>query len=89
MGYSEKDFYRTLGPAIGEYRYSKEGQFVTITHPDRDHVLILDVTPLPERVLGHIRIARVEVSFSFRNFSTAERDQFMAGFDLRFQRGGG
>ncbi len=89
MGYSEKDFYRTLPSAIGEYGYTKEGQLVTVTHPDKDHVLLLNVAPLPDRVLGFIRIERVEASFSFRDFSTVERDQFMAGFDLRFQRGGG
>ncbi len=89
MGYSEKDFYRTLPSAIGEYRYARTGQLVTITHPDRNHVLLLNVAPLPDRVLGSIRIVRVEVSFTFRNFSIAERNLFMAGFELRFQRGGG
>ncbi|MCP4429367.1 MAG: hypothetical protein GY806_00160 [Gammaproteobacteria bacterium] len=89
MGYSEKDFYRTLPAAIGEYRYTKNRPIVTITHPDESHVLTLNVVPLPDRVLGHIRIERVEVNFRFRDFSTDERDRFMACFDLRFQRGGG
>ncbi|MCP4487436.1 MAG: hypothetical protein GY820_08985 [Gammaproteobacteria bacterium] len=89
MGYSEKDFFRTLPAAIGEYRYTKNRQLVSITHPHENHVLSLKVMPLPDRVLGKIRIERVEVSFSFRDFSTDERDQFMACFELRFQRGGG
>ena len=89
MGYSEKEFFHTLPTAIGDYQFARDGERVTITHPERDHQLLLNVAPLPDRVLGLIRVPRVDVRFSFSKFTTAERDQFMALFEQSFQRGGG
>ena len=89
MGYSENEFFHTLPTAIRDYEFVREGTRVTITHPQRDHQLELQVVPLPDRKIALMRIPRVEVNFSFKNFSTAERDQFMAFFEQSFQRGGG
>ena len=89
MGYSEENFYRTLSSAIKDYQYSRNGNEVTITHPQKAHVLLLNVTPLPDRVLGGFRIARVEVRFMFKDFAVDDRDEFMVDFDRCFQRGAG
>ena len=89
MGYSENEFFHTLPTAIGEYQFTREGRLVTITHPDKDHLVELNVIPAPDRVIGMMRIERVDVSFSFKRFSVTERDAFMAQFDRSFQRGGG
>ncbi len=89
MGYSESEFYRLLDAAIGDYQYVKEGQYSFVTHPQKVNSLQLSVTPLPDRVLGAFRIKRVEVVFSFNDFSATERKTFMQRFDSRYQRGGG
>ncbi len=89
MGYSEPEFYRLLNAAIGDYQYTKEGQNVSIEHPEKANSLQLSVIELPDRVLGAFRIKRVDVQFFFQSFSAAERTQFMQRFDSRYQRGGG
>ena len=89
MGYSKENFYRTLATAVRDYGYTRDGNSVTITHPDKKHVLLLNVEPLPDRVMGGFRIERVEVSFKFKDFSAEDRDKFMVGFDRSFQRGAG
>jgi len=89
MGYNEKEFFRVLPAAIGEYKYTQEGDLVSIRHSDNDHQIDLTVRPLPDRRLGAFRIQRIDVQFAFSNMSQAQRDTFMARFDRRFQRGGG
>lgn len=89
MGYNESEFYRILPAAIGAYQYQKNGTSITVSHPQNQHQLILNVSPLPDRVLGAFRIQRVDVQFSFSNMNLAERVQFMQRFDRRYQRGGG
>ncbi len=89
MGYSEKEFFRVLPAAIGEYQYIKNGLEVEVTHPDKPHSLKLTLSVLPDRQLGAVRIQRIGVQFAFTNMSTDERLTFMRRFDRRFQRGGG
>ena len=89
MGYNEKEFFRVLPSAVGDYRHTVTGDTVRISHPDNDQVLELRVTPLPDRLLGLIRIQNIDVQFSFSNMNLDERNQFMFHFDRRFQRGGG
>ena len=89
MGYNEKEFFRVLPAAIGDFQFTVAGDFVHINHPEKDHALELQLTPLPDRCLGLIRIQHIDVQFSFSNMNQNERNQFMFRFDRRFQRGGG
>ncbi len=89
MGYSESEFFRILPAALGEYQSTTSGNTTLITHPDNTRQLQLEVTPLPDRVLGAFRIRRIDVQFTFSNIDDAARSQFMQRFDRRFQRGGG
>lgn len=89
MGYNEKEFFRVLPAAIGEYQYTKEGSTVRVYDPENNRGLDLLITPLPDRRLGAFRIQRIDVQFSFSNMSEEERNKFMYRFDRRFQRGGG
>ena len=89
MGYSATDFFRILPSAIKGYIYTIEANTITINGVDRDQSVELIVKPLPDREIGMIRIPRIEVEFSFSNFSEKERKEFMANFDRSYQRGGG
>lgn len=89
MGYNEKEFFRVLPAAAGEYQFSRNNNSIEITHPDNQHLIKLDLSVLPDRLLGAIRIQRMGVQFSFSNMNDDERLKFMQHFDSRFQRGGG
>ncbi len=89
MGFSESEFYRLLPSAIGDFRLERSAEVSRITHPERDNELVITATQLPDRQIAMMRIPRMSVAFEFRGFSQIERDQFMAYFDSRFQRGGG
>jgi hypothetical protein len=89
MGYNEKEFFRVLPSAIGDYQYTVTRNVVHIGHPDNDQALELRITPLPDRRLGLMRIQHIDVQFLFSNMTEQQRDQFMHRFDRRYQRGGG
>jgi len=89
MGYNDKEFFRVLPAAIGDFQYSVTGNTVRISNPDNNQTLELRITPLPDRRLGLIRIQHIDVLFSFSNMNEDERNKFMHRFDRRFQRGGG
>lgn len=52
-------------------------------------VLVLRWQVLPNRVLGLVRLPRLQVRFEFDSLSDADRHRFMRRFDLYMQRGGG
>ena len=89
MGYSATDFFRILPSAIKGYTHTVEANTVTINGVHEDQSVELIVKPLPDREIGMIRIPRIEVEFSFTNFSERERKEFMINFDRSYQRGGG
>ena len=89
MGYSETEFFRILPSALKGFTYTVDGNRVSINGVDKDQGLEMIVSRLPDRKIGMIRIPRIEVEFSFHNFSENERKQFMTNFDRSYQRGGG
>lgn len=89
MGYSEKEFFRVLPSALGDYSFRQQGNRVFIRHPDKPHNITLDINPLPDRRLGAFRIERIDVQFQLSDMNAEERARFMSRFDRRFQRGGG
>ncbi len=89
MGYNEKEFFRVLPSAIGEFQHIREGSHVHISHAENSQALELLITPLPDRQLGAFRIQHIDVQFSFSDMTEEQRNRFMYRFDRRFQRGGG
>lgn len=89
MGYNLSEFHRILPAAIGNHQYRIDSKQITISHPQNNQQLLLTVTPLPDRVLGAIRIERIDVQFQFLNMDADARSIFMQRFDRRYQRGGG
>lgn len=89
MGYSEKEFFRVLPSALGDYQFRVQDKQILIEHPKHPHRIKLEITPLPDRRLGAFRIERIDVQFELLNMTDTERMSFMRRFDRRFQRGGG
>lgn len=85
MGYNESEFYRISPTAPGEYQHITKGNKTTVSYPDKEEQLILDVIPLPNWVLGAFRIQRIDVQFQFLYMDAATRSQFMQRFDRRYQ----
>ena len=52
-------------------------------------VLVLQWQVLSDRVLGLVRLPRLQVRFEFESLSEDDRQRFMRRFDLYMQRGGG
>ena len=89
MGYSAEEFFRILPAAVRNYELTVSGHAAMITANQNDHVLQLTVTPLPDRVLGNMRLPHIDVRFEFLNFTTQQCEDFMKAFDRSYQRGGG
>lgn len=89
MGYSVAEFFRILPSAVGGHDYQLEGDKIVVRPADGTRELVLRISRLPERKIGMIRIPRIEVDFSFHNFTAEQRKAFLAAFDRSYQRGGG
>ena len=89
MGYSLAEYLRILPSAVKGYTYRVDGNRVVINGSGTNRRLTLDLKTLPERRIGMIRIPRIEVEFSFENFSERERKDFLVTLDRSYQRGGG
>ncbi len=89
MGYSLAEFLRILPSAVKGYAHRIDGNRVIINGSGTSRRLTLNLSTLPERRIGMIRIPRIEVEFLFHNFSERERQAFMVVFDRSYQRGGG
>ena len=89
MGYSVAEFFRILPSAVEGHDYTVDGCGVVIRPPGGERKLVLRVAELPERRIGMIRIPRIEVDFSFHDFTDEQRKAFLTAFDRSFQRGGG
>ena len=89
MGYSVEEFFRVLRAAVRDYELSVSDHVAVITVGHDNHVLRLSVTPLPDRILGNMRLPHIDVCFEFINFTKQQREDFMKAFDRSYQRGGG
>ncbi len=87
MACQEVDWLRWLSGAIGDNFFK--------LHPGRagvrlgDGALGLRWQVAEPRVIGLVRLPRLLVQFRFGGVSDADRQAFMARFDLFMQRGGG
>ena len=89
MGYSVEEFFRVLPAAVRDYELSVSENVAVITLNHDDCILKLSITPLPDRLLGNMRLPHIDVRFEFLNFTMQQREDFMKAFDRSYQRGGG
>ncbi len=87
MGITFSEFLRTLPAAVAPLVYRVEDRTVTLEHPGGLIEIRLHATG--ERRLGAIRLPVTPVEFRFSGISQRQREQFLARFDLHYQRGGG
>lgn len=82
------DWCRWLPPACGAHalQWGPPGQATVQLDPGELH---LSWHPLPPRRLGLASLPRLLVRYQFVGVTAAQRQAFMAHFDLCMQRGGG
>lgn len=90
MGLTEALFWQTLPSAVGPEGVITAGNPAVIRFPARpDHLLHINLTPLPDRKIASIQLPVLRVQLQFQGFSADDQARFLKRFDLYFQRGGG
>ena len=87
LGFSHKEFFRSLPAAIAHREYVVCGNTVRLGY-EKGSVRI-ELGPEQVRAIASLRLPSTKVTFSFFDISKLQRDRFMQRFDLYFQRGGG
>ena len=87
MGITHSEFFRTLPAALASTPYTVQGHDVVIGDDTRR--LVISLSPESRRRLAALSLPSTQVHFTFSGYSPQDIEQFMAGFDRAFQRGGG
>ncbi len=87
MTISQAEFLRLLPAAVAGVQYELRND--AIVHGDASRGWRIRLEPMPDLVLGLIRLPRQRVSFEFAGHSVEEIQAFFHRFDLHFARAGG
>jgi hypothetical protein len=86
MGYTPAKFHQRL-PALADVEYDlKQSQF---DHVEDGRRWSLRLSDPRDRVIGSLRVPRVDVEFVFQRYELADINAFMTRFHAHFRRGGG
>lgn len=86
MGYSPAEFCQRL-PALAEVEYDPDR--LQFDHVEDGRCWSLRLSDPRERVIGSLRVPRVDVEFGFQRYELVDINAFMARFHAHFRRGGG
>ena len=98
MGYSRHEFLKQFKLFALQLDYTIKHNTITIVSTmntmdtmDTMDKQFIEITLLEkqDRQLGSLSIPCLAVNFSFKNYTLQQRLEFLQGFDLSFQRGGG
>ncbi len=89
MGYSQFEFINQFKNFAKELNYSMSKSTIKLTDANDSSQLTINLTELTDRVIGSLKISRLEVLFYFKNYTPLQHQKFLKKFDLSFQRGGG
>jgi hypothetical protein len=87
MALTHAEFLRTLPRAAPGMDCRIQGAEIQLSAPPRRVLITLDAERT--RTLGSLLLPETEVHLRWEGFSPAEREAFLARFDLAFRRGGG
>ena len=87
MSITHREFFRLLPRAVNEAPVSRQGNQVNITTSTG----LVKITLAPEtiRKIGIMEFPVTRLTIEFSSFNSAEREAFLARFDLAYQKGGG
>jgi hypothetical protein len=86
MGYTPAEFRQRL-PVLADVEYDSErSQF---DHVEDGRRWSLRLSDPRDRVIGSLRVPRVDVEFVLQHYELADVNAFMTRFHAHFRRGGG
>jgi hypothetical protein len=86
MGYTPAEFRQRL-PALADVEYDSARSL--FDHVEDGRRWSLRLSELRERVIGSLRVPRLDVKFVFQRYELADINSFMTRFHAHFRRGGG
>ena len=86
MRYTPAEFRQRL-PALADVEYDPERS--KFDHVEDGRSWSLRLSDPRERVIGSLRVPRVDVEFVFQRYELADINAFMTRFHTHFRRGGG
>lgn len=94
MGYTQGEFGRVLNAGFTNDRspYACQPESPRgwhVTHKEQSIQVSIQLTALPERVLGAIALPVLQVRFEVTNASAKQTDEFFDKFFKYFHKGGG
>ena len=87
MSITHSEFFRILPSVIGSRAVSMKDKEARITEGERR--ILIRLSELRERTIGALRLPVTDVELRFFGYTEVETQDFMAGFDLHYRRGGG
>ena len=87
LGVSEAEFFRSLPAALEHRQFTYENGCVRMESDAR--TVTIELGEQAYRAIASLRLPYIKATFSFFDFSEAERVRFMQRFELYFRRGGG
>lgn len=87
MTITHQDFFRLFSKAVNSTAFVKSGNNILIRLEDR----YIEITLARESVrkVASLTLPVTNVTLEFKNFQQEEIQDFMARFDLAYQKGGG
>jgi len=89
MGYSAAEFARVLPAAMRDWSVSGGPCAWQVTDRCGAQVATIRIEPLPDRVVGALRLPVLAVALDLADSPSDVRDEFVRRFDRGFHRGGG
>lgn len=87
MSISRAEFLHSLPAAVGGVAFVDAG--TDISYRDGSKGWRIAITPMPDVVLGAIRLPRQRVEIFLTGYDAASTRRFLERFELYFRRGGG
>jgi hypothetical protein len=87
MWITREAFLRNLPAAVGDAPFDIAGNEIRHDGPERSWRIVL--TPLPDRSIGELTLARHVVEIFLAGFDARSTAKFLDRFELHYRRGGG
>lgn len=89
MGITHSEFLRLLPIALRHDNYHVDVDGITITIPEPERQLSIQLSPQEDRVIASIRLPVTNITLEFKGFTEQQQTSFLRQFDNTYRRGGG
>lgn len=89
MGYSAEEFSRVLPAAMRDWSVCGGPESWQVSSVGGDDIATIRIRPMPERVMGSLRLPVLAVDIDLAAASPDQASEFVRRFERGFHRGGG